>query len=361
MRDSTPRSGTGAFSGAPRVHPADQAAEGWMRRLQAGLTLEEEMEFAEWLAADPQHEICLRKYQAAWARFEPLVETLAPAPAFEGNSSRGADDSAARPAFAGRRASRPRWIVPALGIAASITLLLLVASRERTPGGNPPQAFQLPALCEQRTLPDGSVVELNRGARITVRFTEAERRVTLDQGEATFTVEKNPLRPFVVTAGAVGVRAVGTAFNVRFDPRMVEVLVTEGKVRVENGPANPASPAGGDEAGTFLTAGQKMSFAASPAGPPPQVAMLTPAQVDAHLAWRPKMLDFDDAPLSAIIAEFNRRNSVRLVITDPVIADRRMTATFRSDNLEGFVRLIEASIGVRATQLNEGEIDLVRK
>lgn len=347
MRDSTRRPATGALPGTSGAPSANQAAEGWVRRMQTGLTLEEEMELADWLAADPQHEICLRKYQAAWDRFAPLVDTIAPDSRFE-------PDPAARP---GRRSRRLRWIIPALGMAASITLLLLFVSRERAPSVTPTAPFQLPALCEQRTLPDGSVVELNRGARITVHFTEAERGVTLDQGEATFTVAKNPLRPFVVTAGAVGVRAVGTEFNVRFDPRMVEVLVTEGKVRIENGAANTA---GGEES-TTLTAGQKMSFGGNPSSPPPQVATLTPAQVDAHLAWRPKLLDFDDAPLSAIIAEFNRRNSVRLVITDSVIADRRMTATFRSDNLEGFVRLLEANIGVRALQSGENEIALVPK
>jgi len=41
-----------------------------------------------------------------------------------------------------------------------------------------------------------------------------------------------PLGPFVVEAAGIGVRAVDTAFNVRVHPEAIEVLVTEGTVRV---------------------------------------------------------------------------------------------------------------------------------
>ena len=68
-------------------------------------------------------------------------------------------------------------------------------------------------------------------------------------GEAYFTVAKNPGRPFVVAAGGVGVRAVGTAFNVRLDSDAVEVLVTEGRVQV--------SRSGFDDEGSSLVAGQR--------------------------------------------------------------------------------------------------------
>ena len=64
---------------------------------------------------------------------------------------------------------------------------------------------------ESRALDDGTVVELNGGAEIEVQFTAAERRLRLVRGEAHFQVAKNPLRPFVVEAGGVAVRAVGTA------------------------------------------------------------------------------------------------------------------------------------------------------
>ncbi len=85
---------------------------------------------------------------------------------------------------------------------------------------------------EKRVLPDGSVVELKEGASIAVDFNAATRRVALQRGEAYFQVAGNPVRPFVVSAGSIEARAVGTAFTVQLGSSAVEVLVTEGRVAV---------------------------------------------------------------------------------------------------------------------------------
>ena len=52
--------------------------------------------------------------------------------------------------------------------------------------------------------------------------------------------------------------------------------------------------------------------------------------------------------IAEVAAEFNRRNRVQLVVSDPALAGLPIGASFRSDNVEGFVRLLEASFGVRA-------------
>ena len=108
-------------------------------------------------------------------------------------------------------------------------------------------------------LDDGSVAELNRGAEIEVNYTVAERRVVLRRGEALFTVAKNPARPFVVRAGGVDVRAVGTAFNVKLAGPNLEVLVTEGTVHVsQQTPATSASAPTELTMLAALTAGQEL-------------------------------------------------------------------------------------------------------
>ncbi|MGH7956064.1 MAG: iron-containing alcohol dehydrogenase, partial [Opitutaceae bacterium] len=76
----------------------------------------------------------------------------------------------------------------------------------------------------------GSVVELNVDADILVDFSPVRRAVRLVRGEAHFTVATDAARPFVVSAGGVEVRAVGTGFAVHFAPQEIAVLVTEGQV-----------------------------------------------------------------------------------------------------------------------------------
>src|SRR5690606_20513701 len=88
-------------------------------------------------------------------------------------------------------------------------------------------------------LDDGSYMLLNTDSLAVIQFSEARRDVRLEKGEALFEVAKDPQRPFVVNAGDLTVKAVGTAFVVRREDSSVEVTVTEGVVEV----ARPGEPA----------------------------------------------------------------------------------------------------------------------
>ncbi len=86
---------------------------------------------------------------------------------------------------------------------------------------------------QNRLLPEGSKVDLNKGA--TIRYEEPfqnnERRVTLS-GDAYFEVKHMPHKPFVVEVGEVEVRVLGTKFFINQTAEEVGVQVTEGKVLV---------------------------------------------------------------------------------------------------------------------------------
>jgi transmembrane sensor len=322
-----------------------EAASRWVLRLESGLTAAEERQFEAWIEADSRHAAVLTEQQAVWDQFGSLGATVQSSPV---------DADVFAPASKGRRL-RVRVAAPLLAAAAAVVFGVFTWSSRPARTESAPIRVTLPALVEQRTLTDGSVVELNRGARIEVAFDPTTRRVRLLQGEANFTVAKNDAVPFVVTAGATEVRAVGTAFNVRFDPRAVEVVVTHGKVQVTPPPEKSGAPRADIP---ILEAGQRtvVSLGAQPAVT--KIVTLAPEELEDRLAWQPKLLDFDDAPLAAIISEFNRRNPVRLIIRDPAIGALRLNASFRSDNMEGFVRLLESHFGIETEPLNATEVGL---
>ena len=58
------------------------------------------------------------------------------------------------------------------------------------------------------------MVHLNTRSRVEVNFTGAARDIRLLEGEALFTVARDPARPFTVYAGTNIIQAVGTQFNV---------------------------------------------------------------------------------------------------------------------------------------------------
>ena len=193
---------------------------------------------------------------------------------------------------------------------------------------------------ERARLDDGSTLELNTASAARVQFTAAERRVELESGEAHFEVARDTARPFVVSAGGVAVRAVGTAFNVRFVSGAVEVTVTEGKVAVV-----PASSADG---ATLVTASQRLAIPLAATAPAPAIESLAPAEVRAVLAWQRRVTDFSDTPLAEVAARFNRHNALQLAIADPTLGARRIGGMFALDDVEAFVRLLERDGIIRA-------------
>jgi transmembrane sensor len=110
----------------------------------------------------------------------------------------------------------------------------------------------------------------------------------------------------------------------------------------------------------ILSARQRAVISLAPEAPLPQIATLTPGEIERVLAWQHRMLDFTAAPLNEIVAEFNRRNAVQLVVLDPELASVRISAAIRSDNIDGFVRLLEMGFNVRAERRGDAEIVLRR-
>ena len=324
----------------------EQQAATWVLRTDRGLTAAEQDEFLQWLAADRRHGAALARHKRNWDRLNRLGQWL---PEHSPQPNRDLLAPRPQPAFrllAGRRA----WLAP-LALAAALAVGFFLWQARTAPP--PSSATPVIASIISRTLEDGSVVELNRGAIISVLYTPGERRVQLERGEAHFTVAKNKARPFIVSAGGVAVRAVGTAFNVRLDSAAVDVLVTEGVVQV-NQPAVGGVPSPREPEPLQLSAGERASVPFAAAAISPVVVPVTKAQAEDILAWQPRMLDFTATPLKGIVGEFNRHNDpIRIVIADTALARTDVSASLRSDNVEGFIRLLEAGFGVSSERAGD--------
>ena len=212
-----------------------------------------------------------------------------------------------------------------------------------------------------QVLSDGSVVQLREGAEIAVAFDENQRRVILKKGEAHFQVTKNARRPFIVVAGGIEARAVGTAFAVQFGGQAVEVLVTEGRVAVDHetpesdeDPPTPAPLA-------ILNAGYRVTIETKPDLPTkPEVTAVSTEEMQERLAWRIPRLDLSGTPLDEVITHFNTYGSARFTLADPALGQLRISGMLRVDHPELLVRLCERNLGIRAERRNGNEVVLFR-
>ena len=329
---------------SPSARARAQSAAEWLVKRDRGLTASEQDEFLQWLAADPRHGEWLALHRSTIGDFKCLARWQ-PEHSEEPNP-----DLLAPP----MRRPRPGMMI-AFAAAASIAVVA-IWWRHNLPAEKGAVAAEVASGFEQRFLPDGTKVDLNRGARVEMHYTAAERRVVLVRGEALFSVAKNPERPFVVHVRGVDIRAVGTAFNVRLADEKVEVLVTEGRVQVA-----PAGSPSSEGHSPLIEAGHRVTVALGSVQTAPQIIAVSQEETVRLLAWQPHLLDFSSLPLQKVVLEFNRRNSTQLVLADPTLAALPIVASIRSDNVEGLVRFLEANAGVRAERPEPSRIVLRRK
>ena len=95
---------------------------------------------------------------------------------------------------------------------------------------------QAPLAVKIDTLPDGSVVTINKGSSIAYasEFKGKSRALQL-KGEAFFNVAPNKKKPFIISVNDVQITVVGTSFNVKDINGNTEVVVESGIVHVVKG------------------------------------------------------------------------------------------------------------------------------
>jgi len=310
----------------------------WAVRRDRGLSAAESIDYELWFAADPRHAAAMQRTSAAWSLLDRIPE------------------SAAAPILAAATRRRSFWrrtvTFGSLAAAAALAVGLFVWSRP-LPADPTLSAPALSATTTPRlvTLSDGTVVQLNTGGEVSERFTAATRHVTLTRGEAHFAVAKNPARPFIVQAGSLQVRAVGTAFNINLQSAAVDVIVTEGRVQLTTG--TPDAPA--------LNAGERATLRRAADGPTLVVARIDAAAITQTLAWREPLMRLGGATLAELAAEFERATGRRLVLADPALADLRFGGRFRADDIDGFTHLLATTLDLDVERAADGAIVLRKK
>jgi len=182
---------------------------------------------------------------------------------------------------------------------------------------------------EQKTwrLADNSVLRLNTDTAVTVRYRLAERLIEIDRGQAFFEVAHEPTRRFRVVAGAMNIAAVGTQFDVYRDRVSTVVTVVEGQVTV----ASDSAP----RRELHVNAGGQVRVIA---GTLPDHA--TPVDAQRSTAWLRRQIAFDQEPLAAVAAEFNRYGAVPIEIETPSLNTLVISGVFAADDTETFLAFL---------------------
>lgn len=324
-----------------RAMEPDEAAAWFVARRAEGLTQSEQDLLARWLGEDRSNAVELARVERAWRGFD------------------GAGDhellSAMRAHALEPRRQPSWWRSPAMAAAAA-ALILLIGAAALLLGSPAPWAPAEPGAAAIRyasagaevksfALPDGSRLTLAGRSAAIGRFDGAGRSLELVRGRAFFEVRPDRTRPFAVTAGDRRVVALGTRFDVSLGSDSLVVTLLDGRVTV--GPvAEPARTVALEPGQQLVERGGR------------SLIRTLGRSVEEAGSWRSGLLQFDDEPLSAAIAEVNRFSKVELVIDDPEVASLRISGAFRAADSERFARTVAELHPLRPVR-RDGKVALV--
>lgn len=302
----------------------DEAAT-WIARLRApDASSADQHAFSQWLNTSDQHSKAFDEMADTWESLGTAAHIPELTSELQAAQQRSQRKTSAR--------AKWQWASWQSGLAmACIAGLFTLFTVLSGPIVAPAETY-ITAAGQQRTitLSDGSVIELNTKSSLTVNFSEAQRSLTLNQGEAYFDVASDKQRPFVVDIGQGSVTAVGTAFNIHRHKAQAQVVVTEGIVQMREH-MDPTTPSPNSER---LSAQQQAAFGKH------GLSAVSHADPQKTLAWRAQTLIFDQVPLADALQELNRYLDEPVDSSDPSLLDLKVSGTFSvkapTDTLQAF-------------------------
>ncbi|MGC8897602.1 MAG: FecR family protein [Bacteroidota bacterium] len=335
-------------------------------RVLKGEVSEEEREFfEEWLEESDQHREIFASVSFLWEKTGELPAPEPPSPSEEwygvlqGIRQRADEVDGTRPVAVGVALalgsrggkSKPRrraaavhivaWGAVALVTVATVSLFIYLGlPRLRVQDDrHDSQLAEVTTANGQRSvvwLPDGSVIYMNSGSRLryAIKGNARVRQVWLD-GEAYFSIAKDPGKPFRVVAGTSLTEAIGTEFNVRYRRGKVSVVVTEGAVQftsvAETVRVRKGQMIKYDERSASITAVQRVSTAEA-------------------IAWRWNKLSFDRTPLDEVMEEIERTYDVKVSFGSASVKRKLLTGVFGRESLDEVLSDIAVAMDVKITR-----------
>lgn len=195
------------------------------------------------------------------------------------------------------------------------------------------EIYTKPGTRTKIELSDGTSVWLNDGTtmRYPEHFSGSTREVFVD-GEAYFEVKSDQNNPFVVNNSMMKTIVTGTHFNINAysQDHYFEATLLEGKVQLQR-----------NDQYIQMKPGEQVQFDA-------KLETIVQKNVDPEnaAAWIDGKLIFKDEKVGIAIKKLGRWFNVDIILTDPDLADYKLTGTFQDEKLDQTLKLISLALPV---------------
>lgn len=243
-----------------------------------------------------------------------------------------------------------KYAAVAVILIVSSCLLTLNFTQSRSPVVATNSMFVPAGQRARLTLQDGTVVWLNAKSTLTYpsQFEGKERKVIIE-GEAFFDVAKDASKPFIVMAGDVEMKVLGTKFNVYNYPEIgfIQTSLIEGSVKVRD--THSAAD------GVILKPNEQVTVKDNK-------LLVGKITFPDHFLWKDGVYCFEKESFPDIVRKLEIYYDVKIIIDAPSLKNEIYTGKFRQrDSIDDILRILQQIHEFRIEKDKERNVITLRK
>lgn len=187
-------------------------------------------------------------------------------------------------------------------------------------------------IVQNISLPDGTVIKLNNCSKLIYpeHFSGDLREVFLE-GEAYFDVAHDKKHPFIVRAGELKIRVLGTKFTVNASSRVPQITATliEGSIEAVTGKKN-----------ILMKPNQKLKFDVNSG----RMSLTELTNANREIKWTQNVWMLSDTPLLDICQRLEQQFNVKFIIMNDELINKSFTGEFyTNESLESILKTMQIS------------------
>lgn len=294
---------------------------------------EEALAIDEWIEQAPDNDRLLQQYLRLWSHAGKAGRYVAPDLRRELSRLNIDTHSSKEP---GKTILPKPTLFFRVAVAATLLLALgtalLVTLRPWGTAKIRPIAIYRPDGILRDTLTDHSIVVLTAGTRLEYppSFDGPYRIVQLD-GEGYFSVAPDAGKPFIVQTATLGIKVIGTAFNVNATQDNVTVQVDNGAVLFYD--SNDSVTVKGGMQAVYNMATHRF--------------LVTRMESGNDYSYATKIFRFQATRLETVVRALEKAYDVKIILENKKLADCTITTAFTDMPIEYIMEVITASLSIQ--------------
>lgn len=341
------------------MHPSEEKvledACDWIAKIDRGLSESETSRFQEWLYEKPVHFTQMLKTAKMWDKMADLERLSDIFPQIQVK----------------RKKSTIVWGSLAASLILAFTLTLYNVPDVFNSNHNVIAVQSIESTYKTKTgeidtitLPDGSVLVLNTNTIVHMKYTNDVRVLELQQGEIHINVAHEKSRPLSVLANGKMMQAVGTSFNVEVTADLVELIVTEGKVLVENKSSNQFKADLANhkiklpQSSLAVSKGEKVDLDTK-STETKAVVKLAPIDIISSLSWQERKLIFRGETLAYVVDEISRYTDLKIELdNDEKLKKTNVVGVFKTGDVNELLVEFKKHFNIAHKKTSDNKIKL---